>query len=331
VYNHDGGIAKVDIGCEIGADGKGCIWSEMDIWIEGGVRVTDIHIKRGCRIHVIGKLTYYWRIHFFVINEFDIYVPFIFGDGYKLTEADCKYIEIKLPEGYRWIYKDGQIVIVRIPYNVPTIVEYLEYFGPQGTPDKPWSFDYNKTNIDVSTDWHVLNGYHLLFDGGVFTMNGGNIYIDSGATLWLKNINFKGSGHIYVSGTLCIDANVNFASIAKFIHVCKGGVIRIVSQPSYNVPICIVKEHIVTGVVVIRDVKEAWLKYLVIDLPDGYVWEYDNTAHTVLIKVKEVDGILGVTSDSVQQNTYDLNGHKVDKPAKGRIYIRNGKKIVIAD
>ncbi len=501
VYNHDGGIAKVDIGCEIGADGKGCIWSEMDIWIEGGVRVTDIHIKRGCRIHVIGKLTYYWRIHFFVINEFDIYVPFIFGDGYKLTEADCKYIEIELPEGYRWIYKDGQIVIVRIPYNVPTIVEYLEYFGPQGTPDKPWSFDYNKTNIDVSADWHVLNGYHLLFDGGVFTMNGGNIYIDSGATLWLKNITFKGIGHIYVYGTLCIDENVDFSDIAQFIHVCKGGVIRFAAQPLYNVPICIEEEHIVTGEAVVRDVKEAWLrylvidlpknyrwiykegqivivrfpynvptiveyleyfgpqgtpghpwsfeydktnidvnadwhvlkdyhllfdggvftmnggniyvdsgatlwlkhvtfkgighiyvsgtlyidenvdfadiaqfihirkggvirfaaqpsynvpvcieeehivtgeavvrdvneawlKYLVIDLPDGYVWEYDNTAHTVLIKVKEVDGILGVTSDSVQQDTYDLNGHKVDKPVKGRIYIRNGKKIVIAD
>ena len=250
------------------------IWSETDIWIKGGVQVTDIHIKRGCRIHVIGKLTITWRIHFFVIDEFDVYVPFVIGDdGYRLTKEDFECLHIELPDGYRWIYYDGIIVIVRIVYNVVTIEEYLEYFGPQGTPENPWSIDYDKTNIDIETDWHIKKDYHLIFDEGQFSMTGGNIYIEEGASLWLKNIKFKGEGyHIYVYGTLYIDEGVDFDNIKRFIHLCKGGQIRFVTQPTYIVNIYISEEHIVTYKPVITDIREEWLQYINIELPDGYRW-----------------------------------------------------------
>ena len=330
IENHEGGNMVLHDGACVGDNGTGCLRSETDIWIGGGVRVTEIYIKRGVRIHVIGKLNVTWRIFFFDFNDFDVYVPFIFGDeGYEMTEEDFRRLEIRLPEGYRLEFYEGSVVIVRIPYNVTTIVEYLEYFGPHGTPGNPWSFVYNTTNIDIDIDWHIKKDYHLIFDGGTFTMNGGDIYIDEGASLWLKNITFKGTGHIYVYGTLYIDANVDFAEILRFIHICKGGVIRFITQPSYIVRIFIEEERIVVGDVVIYDVLEEWLKTLTIELPDGYEWEYDESLHTILIKKTEVDGILDVKSDAVQSDIYDLYGRKVENPIEGKLYIREGKKFVI--
>ena len=330
IENHEGGNMVLHDGACVGDNGTGCLRSETDIWIGGGVRVTEIYIKRGVRIHVIGKLNVTWRIFFFDFNDFDVYVPFIFGDeGYEMTEEDFSRLEIRLPEGYRLEFYEGYVVIVRIPYNVTTIVEYLEYFGPKGTPGNPWSFIYNTTNIDINIDWHIKRDYHLIFDGGTFTMNGGDIYIDDGASLWLKNITFKGTGHIYVYGTLYIDANVDFAEILRFIHICKGGVIRFIAQPSYTVRIFIEGERIVVGDVVIYDVLEEWLKTLTIELPDGYEWEYDESLHTILIKKTEVDGILDVRSDAVQSDIYDLYGRKVENPIEGKLYICNGKKFVI--
>lgn len=329
INNHDGGKIIIDGGCDIGVDGQGCIWSETDIWIEGGVRVMDIHIKRGCRIHVIGKLKIIWNIHFFVIDDFDVYVPFIFGDdGYLLTEEDFNYFQIELPNGYRWIYNDGVIVIVRIPHDVITIVEYLDYFGPQGTIEKPWSFVYNKTNIDINFDWHILRDYHLIFDGGAFSMTGGDIYIDEGASLWLKNIKFNGDGHhIYVYGTLCIDENVDFAEIVKFVHICNGGVLRFVTKPTSTVSIVVEEEHIVTNVAVIYNMFTEWLPYLNIDLPNGYEWKYDEGSHTIIIIFSS--GISNILKSRDNGTTvYDLSGKQSSLPSKGLNIIGRKKFIV---
>ena len=308
----------------------GDIWSETDIWIEGGIKVTNIHIKRGCRVHVIGKLKAKWCIHFFDIDDFDIYVPILISDDdYLLTEEDFSYIEVELPDGYRCIYYKGTIVIVRIVYDVVTIVEYLNYFGPQGTLDKPWSIVYNKTNIDINIDWHILKDYHLIFDGGQFTMNGGDIYIDDGASLWLKNIRFKGvDRHIYVYGTLFIDENVDFADIVKFIHICKGGKIRFVAKPEYTVNIIVEEEHVVTDKAVIYDIIAAWLEYLHIDLPDGYEWKYDEATHTITILFTSGinDILMGRNSD---EPVYDLSGNKQTKLRKG-LNIISGKKVVVS-
>lgn len=329
INNHSGGKLVIEDGCDIGYNGTGCIWSETDIWIQGGVRVMDIHIKRGCRIHVIGRLKVIWRIHFYVFDEFEVYVPFVIGDeGYTLTEEDYNHLQIELPEGYRWIYHEGSIVIVRIPYDVVTIVEYLDYFGPQGTPGHPWSFVYNTTNININIDWHILKDYHLIFDGGTFTMNGGDIYIDEGASLWLKNIKFKGvDQHIYVYGTLYIDENVDFAEIVRFIHICKGGEIRFVTKPEYIVNIIVEEEHVVTDVAVIYDIIKEWLEYLHIDIPDGYEWKYDDTTHTITISFAA--GINGVLmDDNVDEPIYDMSGKRQAKPQKG-LNIINGKKVVV--
>lgn len=305
------------------------IWSETDIWIKGGVRVTNIHIKRGCRVHVIGRLKAVWRIHFFNIDDFDVYVPVVFGDdSYQLTAEDCEYVQIELPAGYRWEYYKGVIVIVRIPYDVATIVEYLDYFGPQGTWEKPWSFVYDKTNIDINIDWHIVRDYHLIFDGGTFTMNGGDIYIDQGASLWLKNIRFRGiDRHVYVYGTLYIDENVDFADIVRFIHVCRGGEIRFVTKPDYTVNIIVGEEDIVIDKAVIYGIIKAWLQYLNITLPDGYKWEYDDATHTIAITFSS--GINDIQADrNAEEPVYDLSGKKLSKPRKG-LNIVGGKKAVI--
>lgn len=313
-----------------GGEINGEIWSDTDIKIDGSVQVTDIHIKRGCRIYVTGRLRNFWNIHFYQLDDFDIYVPFIIGDdGYQLSEDDFSRIQIELPAGYRWVYYKGTIVIVRIPYDVYTIVEYLNYFGPQGLPGYPWSFVYNLTNIDINTDWYILRDYHLIFDGGTFTMGGGDIYINEGASQWLKNIRFKGSDrHIYVYGTLYIDENVDFAEIFRFIHICRGGKIHFVTQPTYTINIYIGEEHIVTGEFVILDVKQEWLQFLNIELPNGYEWEYDKTRQAIIIKGKTIDSIRSIVDDSDGHKVYNLQGQRVSKMVKGQLYVRDGKKVL---
>lgn len=330
ILNYDKGKLVIGNDTEVGENGEGCIWSETDVWIEGGVRVMDIHIKRGATIHVIGKLSVVWRIHFFVFNEFDVYVPFIVGDeGYKLTEEDVEHIHIDLPDGYRWIIYDQKIVIVRIPYNVETIVEYLNFFGPQGTIEHPWSFVYNKTNIDINIDWHIIKDYHLIFDEGTFSLNGGNIYVDEGACLWLKNIRFRGTNqHIYVSGTLYIDENVDLLEIVRFIHICKGGRIYFMAKPKLVVNIYIDKMYINIDNAIIFNLLEEWLQYISIELPEGYEWQYDKTQRIITIKEKSSDGILELTADDAQQPIYDLYGRRVENPVEGQLYIRNGKKYI---
>ena len=235
----------------------------------------------------------------------------------------------ELCEGYaEGKSRDSIAHLMDIRPDVATIVEYLDYFGPQGTWEKPWSFVYDKTNIDINIDWHIVRDYHLIFDGGTFTMNGGDIYIDQGASLWLKNIRFRGiDRHVYVYGTLYIDENVDFADIVRFIHVCRGGEIRFVTKPDYTVNIIVGEEDIVIDKAVIYGIIKAWLQYLNITLPDGYKWEYDDATHTIAITFSS--GINDIQADrNAEEPVYDLSGKKLSKPRKG-LNIVGGKKAVI--
>lgn len=332
IENHgENGILRIEDGVTIGINGGGSIWSETDIWLGGDVKVTDIHIKKGVRIHIISKLTVIWRIHFFVIDEFEVYNVFISGgDGYKLTDEDFENTRVELPDGYRWVFHDGGIVIVRIPFDVVTIVEYLNYFGPQGTLDKPWSFVYNTTNITIDVDWHILRDYHLIFDGGQFTMDGGDIYIDEGASLWINNIRFKGTGrHIYVYGTLYIDENIDFADIVKFVHLYKGGRIIMKSR-------LISKLHIVIDTAKANDrleisgLTKADLEWLTLILPDDLVWQWDETRQVIVVTTKEMVGITTLTADKADANqpVYNVKGQRATKLVRGQMYVRRGKKFV---
>ena len=156
IVNYSGGQITIYNGTYIGEGGGGCIWSETDIWIEGGVYVTNIHIKRGACIRVIGRMTVVWRIHFFVFDEFDIFVPIVKGaNGYLLTEEDYKYILIDLPIGYEWRYNHWEYTIFiwskgdangDCHLNAADIVEIVNYI--MGRP----SADFNISDADVNND-----------------------------------------------------------------------------------------------------------------------------------------------------------------------------------
>lgn len=62
----------------------------------------------------------------------------------------------------------------------------------------------------------------------------------------------------------------------------------------------------------------------------GYVWDYSELESAGILKVAAApDAIDGITADQLGKSTvYDLEGRKVDHPAKG-LYIVNGKKVYI--
>ena len=114
-------------------------------------------------------------------------------------------------------------------------------------------------------------------------MTDGNIYIDEGASLWLKNIRFTGERHIYVNGVLIIDENVDFGDIAKFIHLLKGGKI-IVKKRLISKLYMVVGEVTHGEILAINGLTESDIARLDILLPDGYTWEYNAVDGTVIVK-----------------------------------------------
>lgn len=112
IYNYKDGIIYIYGGL---CSGPGTIWSQGDIYIDGGntVTINDIYVILGCRIYILSKLTYILRLHI-TIENIVLDTPIILGgEGYRLTADDCNYLQIELPEGYEWRYDEatGGIII----------------------------------------------------------------------------------------------------------------------------------------------------------------------------------------------------------------------------
>ena len=122
IYNYKGGIIYIYGGT---CNGPGTIWSQGDIYIDGGntVTINDIYVILGCRIYILSKLTYILRLHI-TIENIVLDTPIILGgEGYRLTADDCNYLQIELPEGYEWRYDEatGGIIISKIDAAVSAV------------------------------------------------------------------------------------------------------------------------------------------------------------------------------------------------------------------
>ena len=345
IHIYGGTITGTTLGGLVGEGGTVYIYKDAvvnggiecggTVYLSGEVDVKDIYVRRTGTIYVTEQITRVWNIHFTDVSDFDVYRICLSGwGGYTLTEEDVRQLNIILPEGYTWVYRNGVIVIVRIVYNVETIVEYTGYFSTLGTPTEPWRMAYDVKTVTVERDWHVTKDIHLLFDEGLISLTGGDIYIDGGASLWLRNVRLTGSGrHIYVAGTLWLGGDIDLTLLGQFIHVLKGGSIRFISKPQYVVNIVVDEQTIETAWTIVCDIEEAWLDRIVLVLPDGYTWHYDDALRAIIIT--QSAGIAGVTMDAdTSAPVYNLQGRKssvLSHPSsvkKSQVYIRNGKKYV---
>ena len=54
------------------------------------------------------------------------------------------------------------------------------------------------------------------------------------------------------------------------------------------------------------------------------------SVRTLTVTEKEIiDGIATLSMEKVQGTVYTLSGQRVEKPRKGRLYIVNGRKVVL--
>lgn len=116
--------------------------------------------------------------------------------------------------------------------NNDDLQDFLNSLGDnKGTEENPVEVPFDD-NFDMNGDVNFddlqafLDG--LKDDGSnkTFAFNGGNLNINPGSTVTIRNIDFvtKGNGGcINVSGTLIIDININIVKIIQFIHVLDGG------------------------------------------------------------------------------------------------------------
>lgn len=116
--------------------------------------------------------------------------------------------------------------------NNDDLQDFLNSLGDnKGTEENPVEVPFDD-NFDMNGDVNFddlqafLDG--LKDDGSnkTFAFNGGNLNINPGSTVTIRNIDFvtKGNGGcINVKGTLIIDININIVKIIQFIHVHDGG------------------------------------------------------------------------------------------------------------
>lgn len=110
-----------------------------------------------------------------------------------------------------------------------------------GTEEDPYEGYVPCSGLDVDKDVN-FNGddlqYYLLYGkipseeessddcDGTVRQNDGDVHIDKGSTVTLRNIYWHGCGckhYIYVSGTLIIDVDIYIYNYLRFIHLLPGG------------------------------------------------------------------------------------------------------------
>lgn len=111
IYNYRGGRFYYYGGtCSNG----GRIWNEGDLYVDGGGNIDCgiIYMVRGGRVCFVRRPTFVLNI---VIDEENITLDesvCLGGEGYVLTEEDCKFVHIDLPDGYEWAYDATRHAII---------------------------------------------------------------------------------------------------------------------------------------------------------------------------------------------------------------------------
>lgn len=153
------GYLWIDGGYISGAGGSRSIWTETDIFICGCTDLTDIYIAKGVKIYITAEMSVIFRIHFIEETGFELGKTIIEGaDGYILTEEDCSYFVIPLPDNYRWGYdKILKAVIITDISGIDNIMsndsKVYDVYSLEGI--KVGKFD----NVDLlPTGIYIING-----------------------------------------------------------------------------------------------------------------------------------------------------------------------------
>lgn len=218
-------------GGEIGEGSTGIVRTQGDLWIGGGVQLGHVWMSRSVRIHIISRLTVVIRFHFFISGEFDVEVPIIFGDeGYTLTADDLKMIDIELPDDYKYVIRDGKIVIVKKKKG-----DIHDLFEPTNTPDSDES-DPEEPYTPDTPDGVVVDGdttlpdIHILFGSlnasvqTTFVIDNSTLTVQSASTMFSHvDLQGIGTGHIETFGTVVIDEGTEVSGFQQFIKINQGG------------------------------------------------------------------------------------------------------------
>ena len=152
--------------------------------------------------------------------------------GYDITKDKLATLRTAIDGSYHNVYQQLQEILANLkPGNSGSLQDLFDDMANGGQGDDPTNVETDD-DVDLDGDVTVKPGLQILFDGSTgeggttsWHFTGGNLYIDTGATVEFRNVNFDGTtdNYIYVSGTLIIDVNVTIYNIIHFIYVRPGG------------------------------------------------------------------------------------------------------------
>lgn len=158
------GYLWIDGGYISGVGGSRSIWTKTDIYLCGCTDLTDIFIAKGVKIYITAEMSVIFRVHFIEETGFEVGKAIIEGaDGYVLTDSDCEYFVIPLPDNYRWSYdKNLRAVIISDISGIDNVVS---------DDSNVWDV-YSLKGIKVGKSDN-LN----LIPSGIYIINGKKIYL----------------------------------------------------------------------------------------------------------------------------------------------------------
>jgi len=199
--------------------------------VSGNVFIPKYQIDKSCKIYLTSKITYEWNISGWKWQEFELNKPFILSsDSYKMTKADFEmmtFIDLPSNRVARFNEAEGYVYL-----DSPSLQDFIDQLV--GDEDGDGTIKTDGEDIDVDEDVTFPEDLQAVIDGlggdgstGSLNFKGGDLHISPGACVTLTNIILDGCGkghHIYVDGTLVIDATVKiYKFIDIFIHVRRGG------------------------------------------------------------------------------------------------------------
>lgn len=158
------GYLWIEGGYISGVGGSRSIWTQTDIYLCGCTDLSDIYIARGVKVYITEEMSVIFRIHFIDSYGFETGESIIEGAaGYTLTEMDCEYFVIPLPDNYIWSYDKTLLAVVITDISgINTIIS---------DDSEVWDV-YSLDGIKVGRSDNLNS-----LSSGIYIINGNKIYL----------------------------------------------------------------------------------------------------------------------------------------------------------
>lgn len=257
-----------------------------------------LYIGPQVTIRILYKWIYKWNI-VFVNGRPTPRFPLFWADGFKFTRDHFVYIGWDLPNHrWRWYLNETENTIEPRDESVEDeddLQAYLDWLAAnkdgeaQSSEENPQVLDLAKRVIYVTKPVVLPVGTHIVFRNGTLRPQGTWVYnyivnVPVSTSIRFENIAIDNNlwYGVYVYPVEYLQGNDGRVYIGRDCRIYFTNSVRYVVRLHFSAKDIILRQPIVLGgdgyILTADDCKN-----IVIDLPSGYEWKYDDTRHAIII------------------------------------------------